>query len=292
MNRGFFVGVAFSVLVMVVGAQAKGHAFICADDGLHRVAIFNEQDECVWEVPAKKPYAAQVTAAGNVLLTTGFCVQLVSPAKKLLWEYEPDGQVYGADMLPDGSVIVGECTTGLITHLAADGTKISSFKTTYKTGGHMTMRHIRYTPQNTVLVGHLGDQCVREYELSGTLVHEFIAPSFAYVGIRTAQGHTWVSHKMGVVEFDENHQPVWEMKDTDIPVMQCRWINTIFVRDNGNLLIGNWLGHGFSGKGTALFEVNRAKEVVWTFDDPIELKQITAVSEITQPQLALFGARE
>lgn len=199
------------------------------------------------------------------------------------------GEVYGADLLPDGSVLVGECTAGLITHVGAAGSKIGAFETTYQKGGHMTMRNICATPQQTVWVGHLGDQCVREYDLSGTVVNEFAVPSVAYAGIRTAEGHTFVSHKTGVVEFDENDQPVWELKDSEVPEMNCKWINTICVCDNGNLMVGNWLGHGFAGKGTALFEVNREKEVVWTFDDSAAIKQMTAVHLITEQQLARFS---
>ena len=183
MNYRVLMTTLLLAVTICAGAAESGRAFICADDGLRHVAVFNEDKELVWKYPATKPYVAQLTAGGNVLLATGKGVKIVSPAKKVVWEYKTTSEVYGADLFDDGRVIVGECTTGRIVILDKQGKKLSSFKTKYTAGGHMTMRNIRLTPQNTVLDGHLGDSCVREYKLDGTVVNEFKVASMAYVGI-------------------------------------------------------------------------------------------------------------
>ena len=276
-------------ITLCAGATERARAFICADDGRRHVAVFNEAKELVWKYPAKKPYVAQLTAGGNVLLATGYGVKLVSPAKIVLWEYKTTSEVYGTDIFDDGRVIVGECTTGLILILDQQGKKLSSFKTQYKVGGHMTMRYIRLTAQNTVLGGHLGDSCVREYNLDGTLVHEFKVASMAYVGIREKNGHTLVSHKTGVTEFDDKNNLVWELKDSEIPAMKCQWINTIYRSQNGNIVVGNWLGYSNKDQETPLFEVTRDKKIVWKISDTEALKQVTHYQELNSEQLALFS---
>lgn len=37
---------------------------------------------------------------------------------------------------------------------------------------------------------------------------------------------------------------------------------------NGNMVFGNWLGHGQLGKAPHLFEVTPDKKVVWTYENP------------------------
>ena len=282
------VGALVASVGLPVSAEQKFAGFICADDGNKRIAIFDASEKCVWEYPAKKPYVVHVTSNGNVLLVTGHGVKLVSPSKEIVWEYKTKSEVYGADLLPDGGVLVGECTTGELVHLDAAGKEIDSFKTTYEKGGHMTMRNIRLTPQQTVLVGHLGDNCVREYRLDGQLVNEFKAPSMAYMGIRLSNGNTLVSHKLGVVEFKGPEKVVWEIKGSEVPEMGCKWITVIQPLENGNIVIGNWLGHGGNGKGISLFEVTRAKEAAWKFEDGAALKQVTAFKSLDGDQLQLF----
>ncbi|NCQ30424.1 MAG: hypothetical protein GW802_23905, partial [Armatimonadetes bacterium] len=58
---------------------------------------------------------------------------------------------------------------------------------------------------------------------------------------------------------------------------------------NGNTVVCNWLGHGFIGNGTHLFEVTPDKQVVWKVDDHKLFKAIAGVQILDVPGDVING---
>ena len=310
MNKYIITALLFA---QVTGLQAA-HDFLSTDDHEHRLAVFEQGKGCIWEYKVEKPYSATLRKDGTILLTSHYAVECIDVNKRKLWEYKPGGEVFGVEVLPDGRIAVAECTNTRISVLDSAGEKLNSFdmkvikrrpakKSKGKKGKgakgakgakdvqascHSNSRSITATVDNTVLVGHLIDHAVREYALDGKLVNEFKVVGMAYMGQRLANGNTLVAAEKELVEFAPDHSVVWRVTDADIPEVPFSFITCIRRLENGNTVIGNWLGHGFKGKKVSLFEISPDKKVVWKFDSVAELPQPTSFSPLSDEQLALF----
>ena len=190
-----------AILSTVLGGHAAETPFLIGDDGMNRVALFNEDKELIWEYPVIQPYQVQALDNGNILTTSKCAVYEISRDKQVVWSYSRgDHQIYGAVRKGD-TTIVADCTAGEILFVNERSEITRSFKTITEHTGHGTMRNLTLTPENTLLVAHIADRTVREYDLAGNLIQEFKVPGAAYRGVRLNNGNTLVGHKSGITEF-------------------------------------------------------------------------------------------
>ena len=186
------------------------------------------------------------------------------------------GEVFSCEQLDNGNIIVGNASKAQILEVDSKG-KVVHTVPLAGTPGHLNHRKIRATSSNTFLVGHIGENVAREYDRQGNVVNTFTVPGMnVYMAARLKNGNTLVSYKTGVVEFSPQGKIVWDLNVRDIPQIKIYWITCVRRLKNGNTLIANWMGHGKGGTGTPLFEVDKAKKVVWTFP---QTGPITAVTE-------------
>ena len=75
--------------------------------------------------------------------------------------------------------------------------------------------------------------------------------------IATGNGHS-------VIEVTPQKRIVWELHQDDLPGIKLAWVTTLQALPNGNVILGNC--HA-GPDNPQLFEVTRAKKVVWTFKD-------------------------
>lgn len=256
---------------------ANRHAFLLADGARKVVAIFSAEGKLLWEYPAGNTYDAWLLPNGNVLFSTGRGAKEVTLAKKVVWEYKTSGETFAAQRLADGMTLIGEATAGRLVEVDARGKVAREIKLTFKRGGHMCMRMARKTAAGTYLVCHTGDRVVREYDATGKVIGEIKPPGMAYEALRLANGNTLVSHQTGATEYDAAGKAVWTVTAKDLPEMSFKWINTISRLDNGNTVLGNWLGHRQEGKGRQIFEITPDKKVVWQFEDHKAVGHVCAV---------------
>ena len=143
------------------------------------------------------------------------------------------------------------------------------------------------------LLCHEGDGRVTEYDPSGEVVWDYAVPLFdkapagghgpeawgnqVFNALRLPNGSTLIATGNGhsVLEVTPAKDIVWQLHQHDLPGITLAWVTSLEVHPNGNIVIGNC--HA-GPENPQLIEVNRDKEVVWTFKDFDQLGDSVAAS--------------
>ncbi len=83
-----------------------------------------------------------------------------------------------------------------------------------------------------------------------------------------------------VVILSASGKVVWSIEENELPGIPLRFIAGVHRLPNGNAIVCNWLGHGYIGDGTHLFEVTRDKKALWTNADHAAFKTISTVQAL------------
>ena len=246
--------------------QTVRHSFLCSDIGAKRVFKISAAGKIEWEYPADQCTDAWMLESGNILMSfTGEKrgVREVTPDKKIIWEYDTSGEVWGCQRLSNGNTLVAECTAKRLIEVDSEGeiAKIVPIESGGNT--HMGMRHARKLANGNYLVCLLDDKAVREYESSGKMIREIEVPDMAFSVIRLDSGNTVIGYRGGVVEVDPKDKVVWHLTQKDVPDVKLYWICCIQRLPNGNTVVGNWFIHERRTDSTPFFEVTPDKKVVW-----------------------------
>lgn len=161
---------------------------------------------------------------------------------------------------------------------------------------HRDTRLVRKLAGGNYLVCHEGDGVVREYkpvrtlevppaEASGIraeIVWEYEIPLFGrepakghgpeafgnqcFCALRLPSGNTLISTGNGhsIIEVTPQKEIVWKIEQHDLPGITLAWVTTLEVLPGGNIVIGNC--HA-GPNNPQIIEVDRDKNVVWTFHD-------------------------
>ncbi len=147
---------------------------------------------------------------------------------------------------------------------------------------HMQTRMSRKLADGSYLVPHLLDFAVRHYDKSGTVLSsldttgtkedgerdsEHTIHSWPFTAIRHGQNQTLVccTHSNTVVEFDASGQIAWTLTNADLPGPWLQDPCGAQLLPNGNIVISSYAAGGRDPHAPKLIEVNRQKEVVWTY---------------------------
>ena len=115
---------------------------------------------------------------GNYLVTLGDKVLEVSPTKEVVWSYELDPAVnsefMGAQRLADGLTLITECGANpRLVEVDGTGTVVAAIPLQPETdNSHQQSRMGKKLANGNYLVPHRV-ACVKEYDSSGDVVHEF-----------------------------------------------------------------------------------------------------------------------
>jgi hypothetical protein len=148
-----------------------------------------------------------------------------------------------------------------------------------KPNHHMQTRMARKLANGSYLAPHLLDFAVKQYDAKGKVLNvidtsvpgdkERAIHSWPFTAIRHGDGQTLVCCTNGnrVVDFDATGKVVWELTNDDLP---GPWLQDPCggqVLPNGNIVITSYAAGGKDAKAPKLIEVNRKKQVVWTYTD-------------------------
>jgi len=272
-------------------ASAVDKPFFLGDDGKKRVVLFDADKQVVWEYPVRQPYCMQLLKSGNLLTTTGRGVIEISPAKKTVWSFKRDNhEIYGVARL-GSTTIVGDCSAGEILFVNQDKTIERSFKIQPETSGHMSMRNIIVTPQNTILVAQLGHKKVVEYTQEGKVVREFVTRSHAYRAVRLKNGNTLVGNGHGgIIEFAPDGSAKTKIGKKN-PYVGNAFTTFAEPLENGNIVSGNWFGHKNQIKGEALFTLDKKMKPQWSFPKNGQVKNAMSFIPVTDETVKLYDKR-
>jgi len=274
----------------VVQGTAR-HAFLCTDNGLGKILKFDAEGRCVWEYPAPRCQDVWGLPNGNVLFTTynktGSGVREVTPDKKVVFEFNVEGEVHACQRLANGNTVLGECGACRVLEVSPEGTIVRDTPVFSKLNNpHYHMRQVRRTGDGTVLVSHPKESLVREYTLDGSVVRTITNVGSPFTAVRLSNGNTLVAGGGAglVTEVDATGKVVWQLTSADVPEVDLMWVAGLQRLANGNTIVCNWLGHGKYGKGVPLFEVTPEKKVVWMFTDNQTTRSISSVCVLDTPE--------
>ena len=235
---------------------------------------------------------------GNILFSRMSGAGIVTPDKKLVWEYNaPLGtEVHSAQSIGKDRVLImrnGNPAQAMIFNTASNTVeKVIPIPTTIK-GTHGQFRHIRMTPAGTILVPHMSEGKVVEYDLNGNVVWS-VKEANVWGAVRLKNGNTLVSTdaRCSVLELNPKGETVWEFNQSDVPNIRLLDIQGAYRLANGNTVMCNWCS-GKLGKTPAdwpstvqVLEVTPDKKVVWalrSWQDPADLGTATEIQLLDQP---------
>jgi len=234
---------------------------------------------------------------GNIVFSRMSGAGIVSPDKKLVWEYSaPVGtEVHSAQYLGDDRVLImrnGTPPQAMIFNTKTNEVeKIIPISTTIKPI-HGQFRHIRMTPAGTILVPHMGEGKVVEYDQTGKEIWSVDAKS-PWQALRLKNGNTLISgdaHSY-VREVNPKGETVWEFNQMDVPEIKLFNIQGAERLANGNTVICNWCPNGLKNKKlwpetVQVLEVTPDKKVVWalrSWEAPADLGTATSIQLLDEP---------
>ena len=291
------------------GHGAAQHPFLYAGEWDTRKpleqSIFIVRDgKIVWEysMPLKTEAGrnqefddATLLADGNVIFSRMSGAGMVSPDKKLLWDYAapPGTEVHSCQSLGQNRVLImrnGNPAQAMIINTATGKIeKEIPIPNTVK-GTHGQFRHIRLTPAGTLLVPHLGEGKVVEYDLNGKVLWTVATPS-PWQAVRLKNGNTLIAGDRNRYAREVNAQGeiVWEFTPADAPEYQLGNLQTADRLANGNTVMCFWIA---GDNNTAhwpdtvqVLEVTPEKKIVWalsSWKNP-DLGPATSIQLLDEP---------
>ena len=264
----------------VVLAQDRGHLAIVGLDG-----------KVDWEIPIRhNAHDLQVLPNGNILVATNATTLVeMTRDKQEVWKYQskPAGdykgrvEVHAFQRLPDGRTMIAEAGNKRIIEVEPNGeiAKVIPLVVDHP-DPHRDTRRARKLDNGHYLVCHEADGTIREYDDTGKVVWSYTLDLAnrprtdghdghgveVYNALRMTNGNTMIAggNNNRVLEVDPSGKIVWSVEHDELPGIELRWVTTLMVKPNGNVVFGNT--HA-GPKNPQLIEVTRDKKVVWTFHD-------------------------
>lgn len=233
---------------------------------------------------------------GNIIFSRMTGAGEVRPDKTLAWRYDaPKGtEIHSVQAVGKNKVLImrnGTPAVAMIINTRTSKIERELYIPTTVTNSHGQFRHIRMTPKGTVLVPHLGEGKVVEYDWDGKVVWQIEAKS-PWHAVRLRNGNTLIAGDKSkyVREVNAKGETVWELTQADVPDITLFSTQTAQRLANGNTVISNWsAGNDDSTQWldtVQIFEVTPDKKVVWAlreWKDPSDLGPATSIQLLDQP---------
>jgi hypothetical protein len=241
---------------------------------------------------------ATLLAGGNIIFSRMSGAGMVSPDKKLVWEYPapPGTEIHSCQSIGHDRVLImrnGNPAQAMIINTATAKIEKEIPIPTSIRGTHGQFRHIRMTRTGTILVPHMSEGKVVEYDLEGKVIWSVKARS-AWSAVRLKNGNTLIAGDAAkyVREVNVKGETVWELTQADVPDIKLFNTQTANRLANGNTVICNWCAGDNNTAHWAstvqVFEVTPEKKVVWalsSWQDP-DLGPSTSIQLLDEPGAA------
>ena len=238
---------------------------------------------------------ATLLSNGNVIFSRMSGAGMVSPDKKLLWDYAapPGTEIHSCQSIgPDRVLIMrnGNPAQAMIINTATGNIeKEIPIPCTVK-GTHAQFRHIRLTKAGNLLVPHHGEGKVVEYDLDGKVLWSVPAKS-PWQAVRLPNGNTLIAGDGNryAREVNPKGETVWEFTPADAPDYKLGNLQTADRLANGNTVMCFWIAGDNNTShwpGTVqVLEVTPEKKIVWalsSWNNP-DLGPATAIQLLDEP---------
>ena len=298
-SAGALPGVLVACLLAALGAGRAAaeqtgtpRRVIAADDSRRTLAALAPDGRVEWRRANGAIHDLHLLPDGHLLLQDGWTrIIELDGDRNVVWEYDAAAgdnagrpvEVHAFERLPDGATMIVESGPARIVEVDRDGTVRRRIPLTVDHPAvHSDTRNARRTPQGTWLVAHERDGVVREYDDTGKVVWEFDVPLFGrepkgghgpeaygdqvYSAVRLGNGNTLVGTGNGhaVLEVTPEKEIVWRVEQHDLPGIVLAWVTQVWRLPDGRTRFVNC--HA-GPDNPQIIEVDRDKNVVWTFRD-------------------------
>lgn len=264
------------------------HVFFTCDNGTDSIYQISKAGEIVWSYPAPNCQDIQALSNGNILFSyhrgekgQGGVME-ITKEKKIVFNYETDGEVHTCQRLENGHTLIGINENASLIEVNRQGDIEKTIFLKTKRKGHDAIRIACQLENGNYLVCQEGDHLVAEYNKKGKLIRTFASPGKCFEAIRLKNGNTLVcdGSACSVRELNKKGKVVWQITKEDFPEVKMNWLAGIEVLPNGNILVCNWLGHGSAGEGIPVFEVSKDKEIIFYYTDNVRTKSISNICSL------------
>ncbi len=228
---------------------------------------------------------------GNILFAHQFGITLISPDKKVLWNYDtPKGyETHTAQPIGNDHVVFiqnGDTAKLFVVNIKTGKTE-KEFALPVKNpkSVHGQFRHARLTEAGTIIVAHMDLGKVCEYDVNGNQLLSLDVPG-VWSAVPLKNGNILVSGNFRFVrEITRKGEVVWEYPLDEIPDFTISSPQIAIRLADGNTIINNWFnqwnGSVDPTKAQAqAIEVTPGKKVIWAlhaWGDPLNLGPSTTI---------------
>ena len=257
---------------------AVAHAFFVA--GPSFTGIIDEQGVTQWSAPRAGARDGWVLRNGHILVVWANEALEFGQDKEIVWRYEltePNKELGTVQRLENGNKLVTELGTApRLREVTREGKIAVEVVLQPETdNAHMQTRMARKLPNGDYLVPHLLAHAVKQFRPTGEVVKSMPtdlamlggreAENWPFTAIRLADGNTLVgcTHGNKVIELDGSGKVVWKVDNEDVGgiIDDACGVQRL---PNGNTVIASY----HTPEGIKLFEVDRQKNVVWSYSGP------------------------
>lgn len=217
----------------------------------------------------------QTLVNGNVLFADGDDVTEVTPEGEIVFHFVPEDQrpdsVFSAQRLDNGNTVVGWNSQNKILELDSNGKVIKTIECQFldRINSHTNQRWVRKTAQGTYLVAQQSKGVAAEYDESGKLLRQMAVPDKAIYGVwELPDRQVLASFLDCLVIFDQDAKEIWRFSASELPDTPITYMCSLFVRKNGNIVVGNYAANRDDVHGVCMFEITPDKKLVWSYKNP------------------------
>ncbi|CAN5360691.1 hypothetical protein BH11BAC3_BH11BAC3_06590 [soil metagenome] len=242
---------------------------------------------------------AVLLSNGNILFAHQFGVTLITPDKKVLWNYDaPEGtEIHTAQPIGKDHVVFiqnGNPAKLQVINIRT-GKTVRAFELPVKNpaGVHGQFRHARLTIKGTILVAHMDMGRVIEYDSNGKELLSFEVPGvWGVTALNNGNILASGNNKGYVREYNSKGDSVWNFYVKDMEGYKIPNPQIAIRRANGNTLINNWLNQWSDKIDTAklpvqAIEVTPSGKIVWalrSWTAPYNLGPATTIQILNEPE--------
>ena len=258
-------------------------------EGCNRIFLI-QNGKIIWSYATGKGWELDdiwMLMDGGLLFSHMYWVGLVSPDKKLLWRYDCDPGTEIHSVQPAGNGRIYMMQNGDPPRLILYDMKSDQMIWNRKVpcdpavGVHGQFRRVRITHEQTVLLPHLSEGKVVEYDMAMKPVWQYqVKGPWAAIGLHSGNTLITAEGEDRTIEGDNGGNVVWEIRLDEIPEPYHLTGHQSAVRlNNGNTIL---CSRGNDGAAPQLVEITPDKQVVWCIHDFKNLGPCTSVQILSE----------
>lgn len=255
--------------------QKPSAPILCGCSG--RLERFDANGNLVWTFSHEigNMSDVQLLENGNLLYADADSVIEVTPDCKVAFKFVAEDQrsdsTFTATRLADGNTLIGWNTKNCLIFVNPAGEIVKTIPCQFEDApnSHHNMRMARPTAKGTFLVAHKRKGTIAEYDADGKVLRAMAVPGKECYGVLALPNDQVLGSFLdALVLFDVAGKEVWRCSIEDLAPLSISCMCGLQVRENGNIVVGNYACNHGETHTSCMFEITRDKKVVWYYENP------------------------